>query len=437
MPARGEHTAPAFDTAKPRELSRFFAELEYLFKRADLESDSEKKEHILRYVDFETEQIWKTFPEYTNDTQTYQQFKDAILIHYPDATGDYVYSLGDIDLLIGERQCIGITTSMDLSDYHLKFIAITTWLVDKEQLGNLEQERAYIRAFQPPFLAAIMNRLQVKFPDHHPNIPHKVKDVYGAARFILQAGSATQTYMPPLPAAPYQFQPASVKHEASPANEDLGSLFKEFTKTILEAINHSMPNTSPEAQEARNEYARHILCLFCGGPHPIRKCATVDQYIKAGKCRRNHEGRIILSSGAWIPRDMPGTNFKERIDEWHRRNPGQLAAASLIHTIDARILYNDEKPQDIYQLSSKDRIATLEAELFSLRARNPQASNVRTRAQRAREGNHEDSDEEDVAAIRRGKKPQMYEEQAAPSKPSGSYHIYDIFVASASTTILT
>ena len=224
--------------------------------------------------------------------------------------------------------------------------------------------------------------------------------------------------MSPLPAAPYQFQPTSVKHEASPANEDLGSLFKEFTKTILEAINHSMPNTSPEAQEARNEYAHHILCLFCGGPHPIRKCATVDQYIKAGKCRRNHEGRIILSSGVWIPRDMPGSNFKERIDKWHRRNPGQLAAASLIHTIDARILYNDEKPQDVYQLLSKDRIATLEAELFSLRARNPQASNVRTRAQRAREGNHEDSDEEDVAAIRRGKKPQVNEEQAAPSQPA-------------------
>ena len=147
MPARGEHTAPAFDTAKPRELSRFFAELEYLFKCADLDSDSDKKEHVLRYVNFETEQIWKTFPEYTNATQTYQQFKDAILIHYPDATGDYVHSLRNMDLLIGERQRVGITASTDLSDYHLKFIAITTWLIDKQQLGNLEQEHAYIRAF--------------------------------------------------------------------------------------------------------------------------------------------------------------------------------------------------------------------------------------------------------------------------------------------------
>jgi hypothetical protein len=74
----------------------------------------------------------------------------------------------------------------------------------------------------------------------------------------------TQNYMSPLPAAPYQFQPATVKHEATSTNEDLGSLFKNFTKTILEAINHSMPNTSPQSQETRNNFARPILCLFCG-----------------------------------------------------------------------------------------------------------------------------------------------------------------------------
>ena len=31
-----------------------------------------------------------------------------------------------------------------------------------------------------------MNQLQLKNPDHHPNVPHKVKEVYEAARFVLQ-----------------------------------------------------------------------------------------------------------------------------------------------------------------------------------------------------------------------------------------------------------
>ena len=131
----------------------------------------------MRYVEFDVEQIWKTFPEYSDPTKTYTAFKNAILVHYPDASGDYVYSLRDMDLLIGERQRLGISTTTDLSDYHLKFISITSWLIEKKQLGSLEQERGYLRAFQPHLLAAVNNRLQMKFPDRHPNIPHTVKDV--------------------------------------------------------------------------------------------------------------------------------------------------------------------------------------------------------------------------------------------------------------------
>src|SRR5271155_4769354 len=195
MPARSERAAPTFDKTKPRELTRFFQELEYLFNRAAIESDTDKKVQVVRYVDFEVEEIWKTFPEFKDELKTYQDFKEAILKYYPDASGDYVYSLRDVDLLVGERQRLGINNTNDLSDYHLQFLVITSWLIDKKQLGDLEQQRAYIRAFQPTLLVAIINRLQMKFPDHHPNIPHQIHVVYEAARFVLQ-GSAipTQTY---------------------------------------------------------------------------------------------------------------------------------------------------------------------------------------------------------------------------------------------------
>lgn len=108
MPARGEHAAPTFDRSKPREFARFFDELEYLFERVSLKDETEMKKQVLRYVDFEIEQIWKTFAEFSDLNATYKQFKSAILSHYPDASGDYVYSLRDMDLLIGERQRLGI-----------------------------------------------------------------------------------------------------------------------------------------------------------------------------------------------------------------------------------------------------------------------------------------------------------------------------------------
>ncbi len=45
--------------------------------------------------------------------------------------------------------------------------------------------------------------------------------------------------------------------------------------------------------------------------------------IKEGKCRRNIDGKIVLSTGAWVPRNIQGTWLKDHIEEWHRQNPGQ------------------------------------------------------------------------------------------------------------------
>jgi hypothetical protein len=422
MPARGERAAPSFDNTKPRELVRFFEELEYLFTRADLKDETEKKKHVLRYVDFDIEQIWKTFPEFSDPTKTYQHFKTAILVHYPDASGDYVYSLRDMDLLIGERQRLGISNTVDLADYHLKFLAITSWLIQKQQLGTLEQQRGYLRGFQPRLLAAINNRLQMKDPDHHPNIPHTVQDVYEAARFILQsATTAPQNYFSPTPSnVNPPFVPDGVvsiaKREPSVKQEDLSSLFTEFTKTIVEAINQSgtrgryNPNSS-----SSDSTPRSTTCNFCGGAHYIRECLKVEELIREGKCKRNVEGKVVLPSGSYVPRDIPGTLLSERIEEWHRRNPNQLAAVTLLHTIDKSASLTTCNTQSAIstlplQLSTSDRIATIEAELYNLRARNPKfVPLVRTRAQKAREPTAETTDEEDEAAVKAARQPQIVE----------------------------
>src|ERR1700678_3515660 len=264
MPARGERAAPTFDKTKPRELTRFFNELEYLFNRAAIESDTDKKVQVVRYVDFEVEEIWKTFPEFKDELKTYQDFKEAILKYYPDASGDYVYSLRDVDLLVGERQRLGINNTNDLSDYHLQFLAITSWLIDKKQLGDLEHQRAYIRAFQPTLLVAIINRLQMKFPDHHPNIPHQIHVVYEAARFVLQ-GSAipTQTYSSTFPQHNTTSSISVAKNEPDIKSENFNSLFSEFTKTIERALKEN--NRRPFTGNTSSPPSRSTGCVFCGG----------------------------------------------------------------------------------------------------------------------------------------------------------------------------
>ena len=177
MPMCNECAAPTFDSSKPRELSRYFEDLEQFMRWAVIASEEEKY-----YAMSTLTQNKSGRHSLVDNNKTYNDFKDAILVHYPDASGNFVYSIRDIDLLIGEQQWVVITSTKDLSDYHLQFIVITTWLmISKGQLSDLEQQRAYIWAFQPSLLNVIMNHLQLKNPDHHPNVPYKVEEVYEAA----------------------------------------------------------------------------------------------------------------------------------------------------------------------------------------------------------------------------------------------------------------
>ena len=124
MPMCNEHVAPTFDSSKPCKLPQFFEDLETLMTRTNITNHTEMKKQVLKYVNVDTKQMWKTFPEYVLAAQSYEEFKDAILDQYPDATGDFTYSIRDMDLLIGERQHIGIATMQDLSDYYLQFLTI-------------------------------------------------------------------------------------------------------------------------------------------------------------------------------------------------------------------------------------------------------------------------------------------------------------------------
>src|SRR5271163_3062276 len=186
MPLRNERTAPKFDTSRARELPRYFEDLEQLLDRAQITDDIKKKKHAVRYTDFDTEQIWKSFPEFKSPSVPYEEFKKTILYHYPEASGDFFYSIGDLELLISERRRVGITSARDLFDYHLEFMAMTNWLIKERYLGELEQRGAYIRAFQYQLLTPITDRLQIKNPDHHPSVPYQVTEVYEAALYILR-----------------------------------------------------------------------------------------------------------------------------------------------------------------------------------------------------------------------------------------------------------
>ena len=204
--------------------------------------------------------------------------------------------------------------------------------------------------------------------------------------------------------------PTNNTTEPSIKKEELSALFSESGKTIIEALNMNANrpcngNTGNGTSNTGNQTSSTLRCIMCGGLHFGRDCSTVKEFIKAGKCRRNHEGKVVLPSGAFVSCDTLGCYLCQRIDKWHRQNPNQLAAATLIHTISQHILTLHttsagtlkSTPDSIYQLSTTDRITTLEAELFNLCAwKPPIVTRPWTRAQRAREPVVEIDEEEDL-----------------------------------------
>ncbi len=94
------------------------------------------------------------------------EFKTSVFELYPDADDKYKYTLADMESLIARRQRLNKDTLADLAEYHAQFLAITTFLISKQHLSEIEQKRAYTRGFPPALWNKISQRLQLKFLDH-------------------------------------------------------------------------------------------------------------------------------------------------------------------------------------------------------------------------------------------------------------------------------
>ena len=106
----------------------------------------------------------------------------------------------------------------------------------------------------------------------------------------------------------------------------------------------------------------------------------------------------------YIPRDITGKFLRDCVNKWHKKNSNQLGAATLIHMIDKHILDKQKSPSSsVYQLTTTNHIAVLEAELYNLQARRqnfPLYPN-RTHAQKARNTNVKIEDNKEAVAATR------------------------------------
>ena len=133
--------------------------------------------------------------------------------------------------------------------------------------------------------------------DHHPNIPYKIKDVHKAACFILQG-----TLAPVVPtASPSCPSPAPPVRDEYVKTETLTTMMAEFTKSMNETLALSCPKNTFTRTHQDN-----VECNYCGGLHYIKNCEHIEEDIKSRKCKKNHEGKVMLLNGFYVSRSVPG-----------------------------------------------------------------------------------------------------------------------------------
>jgi hypothetical protein len=112
-------------------------------------------------------------------------------------------------------------------------------------------------------------------------------------------------------------------------------IFKRFAATITTALAAPKQTGQPRNNTPpRQEIIDALVCIFCGlTGHFISECLTCRDYIAKGKCKKNADGKVVLPNGQFTPRNIPGWFIKERIDEWHRRNPEAPTVPALMYGI--------------------------------------------------------------------------------------------------------
>jgi hypothetical protein len=390
MPARGQSTAPKFNPSQPRELRRYFAELDTLFLTCNIDDHAEKKMYACRYLDIDSAELWETLPEYA-DAHTYGEFVTAVYLLYPGSEEDRKWSITDMDKLIGEQLRLGILNATDLGVYYRSFYAITQFLISQNRLSTAEQSRAFVRGFQSDLRQRVAQRLELKFPDHLPDDHYDLTVIHAAAKFVLHGTTPTMFQSRITPSTPSISQPTTLASPSVVKTEDFTTFLDKFAQTLIKAL-ASPSNPSVRSHESTPNYAQSDnagRCNFCGeAGHFLNACLILARYITEGKCKRNAEGKIILPTGAYCPRTIPGTCFMERIDEWHRRNPGHITAVQISNSTTGQMMYGisvapapapasalastqmlQQPYSSSYQLTAAERIESLEKEILALRSK--------------------------------------------------------------------
>ncbi|KAG6896572.1 hypothetical protein C0993_008247, partial [Termitomyces sp. T159_Od127] len=128
MPPCNHFSVPKWDEAKPRELTQYFKELEYLFRDCGITDHTQMKEYMARYVTYNTAETWTGLPKFVAATIpigdqvataiSYENWKEAVIRLYPGMEELMRYTVNELHQLVQDNFDLSTYTLGTFSTYY-------------------------------------------------------------------------------------------------------------------------------------------------------------------------------------------------------------------------------------------------------------------------------------------------------------------------------
>ncbi|KAG6882291.1 hypothetical protein C0993_011215 [Termitomyces sp. T159_Od127] len=205
MPPCNHFSVPKWDESKPREPIQYFKELEYLFKDCGINNHTQKNEYAARNIMYNTAETWTGLPEFSatiapvgNQAPTaisYENWKEAMICLYPGAEEFTCYTVNKLYQLVQDNFNLSPYTLGTFSTSYRKFQKISCWLLQRGKIHTNKEQCLFQQGIPTLLWAKIARHLKVLKPNHYPEDPYGVKDVYEAGNWHLK-GTNTSLGIP-------------------------------------------------------------------------------------------------------------------------------------------------------------------------------------------------------------------------------------------------
>ena len=240
MPFRREPTAPFFDPSQPHSLLRYFEDLEELFSRCGIHNLEDRKKWTLRYVPIEVADFWELLPGWIGAAD-WTSLKQNVAARYPACDDEHRYRFADLVSLADSQTNQEIRTLDQWSSFLNQYIIISQYLLARNRLDRLEQQRYLLRSLSPSLREEVESYRYQRDPHYDPEELLSVAEMDAAVQSCFRYHASPRSKIEPLIA----LESKSSNSLAKTTTDQLSALISKLVQKELTRLEHQYSPSLP------------------------------------------------------------------------------------------------------------------------------------------------------------------------------------------------